>query len=258
MENINIDMLFTGYLIFLRVTGLVIVAPFFSLGAIPRTVKIFVSIICSLLLFNAIPADAGVGAEALEGPMLIVLSLKEVLVGAAMGLVAQIVFAGLEMAGALISLQTALSFANMVDASSQNQSSILSTLFNMLGILLFLSIGGDKMLLNSLAKSYQIIPIGEANVAMAGPYMLEVATYLFIVGVQLTTPFIIVIFLIDVALAIFARIMPQANLMFIALPIKFGVDLLILMVMLPYFPTVFSTIFTHIVDFVQGIMQVLA
>lgn len=113
------------------------------------------------------------------------------------------------------------------------------------------------MLLNSLAQSYDVVPIGQASIASVGPYFLEIATYLFIIGVQLTTPFIIVIFLIDVSLAIFARIMPQANLMFIALPIKFGVGILILMVMLPYFPSVFTTIFNHISDFIQGTIGIL-
>lgn len=255
--DVTIELIITAYLIFLRVTGLVVVAPFFSLMAIPRTVKIFLSIICTLLLYNVIPSSGVEGVTGLDGVNLIFISIKELLVGVAIGFVAKIIFAGLEMAGSLISLQTALSFANMVDANTQNQSSILGTLFGLLGVLLFLVIDGEKMLLNSLAQSYDVVPIGQASIASVGPYFLEIATYLFIIGVQLTTPFIIVIFLIDVSLAIFARIMPQANLMFIALPIKFGVGILILMVMLPYFPSVFTTIFNHISDFIQGTIGIL-
>ncbi|NIT61399.1 MAG: flagellar biosynthetic protein FliR, partial [Aliifodinibius sp.] len=78
------------------------------------------------------------------------------------------------------------------------------------------SIDGDKVYLSALAKSFDVIPVNEANVHLAGPYMLEIATYLFVIGVQITTPFIIVMFLLDLSLAIFARIMPQANMMFIA------------------------------------------
>lgn len=229
-------------------------APFFSNGSFPVQVKLYFSIITSVMLFSIIPAEgafvaASAGTFAIVGAI-----ITEALIGAALGLIGKLVFAGFEMAGSLISLNTGLSFANMVDSTTQQQSAVLSNILNMLAIIMFLSIGGEKVYLTALAKSYEIIPAYEANVHLAGPYMLEVATYLFVVGVQLTSPFLVTIFLMDLSIAIFGRIMPQANLMFIALPIKMGIGVAILMMVLPYLPTAFDIIFQNMYEYMEGLL----
>ncbi|HBQ58996.1 MAG TPA: hypothetical protein DD671_05065, partial [Balneolaceae bacterium] len=150
------------------------------------------------------------------------------------------------------------SFASMVDTMTQKQSAIVSNLFMMIAVLVFLSIDGDKIYISALAKSFELIPVTEAEIHLAGPYMLEIATYLFVIGVQIATPFMIVIFLLDVSLAIFARIMPQANMMFIALPIKIGVGIALLMLSIPYLPTAFEMMFQHLYDFIAEMLGVLA
>ena len=168
-----------------------------------------------------------------------IIVIREILIGVALGFTGQIIFSGLDLAGSLISYQTSLSFANMVDASTQQQNSVLSNnLLTTLGVLIFLGIGGEKILLNGLIKSFEIVPLGTGNVYYIGPYLLEIATFLFLIGLQITIPFILVILLIDVSLAIFARIMPQVNLLFISLPIKFGVGLILLILLIPYLPTI--------------------
>jgi hypothetical protein len=71
----------------------------------------------------------------------------------------------------------------------------------MVAVLVFLSIDGDKIYISALARSFELIPVNEAQIHLAGPYMLEIATYLFTIGVQIASPFIIVLFLLDVSLA---------------------------------------------------------
>ncbi|HKK24180.1 MAG TPA: flagellar biosynthetic protein FliR, partial [Gracilimonas sp.] len=115
-----------------------------------------------------------------------------------------------------------------------------------------------KVYISALAKSFELVPINEAEIHLAGPYMLEIATYLFVIGVQITTPFIIVIFLLDVSIAIFARIMPQANMMFIAFPIKVGVGLSLLLLSIPYLPTAFEMMFLQLYDFIAELLGILA
>ncbi|MEX0722407.1 MAG: flagellar biosynthetic protein FliR [Gracilimonas sp.] len=258
MESLTIDLILSAFLVFVRVSALVMTAPFFSSAAFPAQIKIYFSVITSVLLFSVIPAEgAFVSADA--GAVFIVSAIiLEALVGIALGLIGQLVFAGLEMAGMLISLNSALSFANMVDTMTQKQSAIISNLFTLVAVLIFLSIDGDKVYISALAKSFEMIPVNEAEIHLAGPYMLEIATYLFVIGVQITTPFIIVIFLLDVSLAIFARIMPQANMMFIALPIKVGVGLSLLLLSIPYFPTAFEMMFLQLYDFIAEIIGIMA
>lgn len=254
MENLTDDLILSAFLVFVRVAALVMTAPFFSYGAFPRQIRLYFAVVTTIVMFNSIPAEDAFVSFENDNVFLLQAILLEMLVGIALGLVGRLVFAGLELAGTLISLNTALSFANMVDASNQQQSMILSNLFSMLAILVFLSIDGDKMYLSALAKSFQVVPVQQANIHLAGPFMLEIATYLFVIGVQIASPFIVVLFLIDVSLAIFARVMPQANLMFIALTVKFGVGIAILIMAIPYMPTAFEMMFTHISDFLVDLL----
>lgn len=258
MDNLSIDLILSAFLVFVRVAALIMVGPFFRSAAFPMQVKLFFSLVTTILIYFAIPGEGAFVSAQDGGVFLVQAIILEILVGVALGLVGQLVFAGLEMAGMLISLNTGLSFANMVDSSTQQQSMVLGNLFRMLAILIFLSIDGDKIYISALVKSFEVVPVNQAQIHLAGPFMLEIAKYLFVIGVQITSPFLIVLFLIDVSLAIFGRIMPQANLMFIALPVKFGVGIALLMLAIPYLPTAFNMMFQHITDFLMEIIATIA
>lgn len=257
MEIFSIDYILATFLIFVRVSSLLLTAPYFSSAAFPAQVKIFFAVITSILLYPVIPAQS-IAIDTQSGAVFMLTAiLVEVLVGAALGMVGQIVFAGLELAGRLISLKIALGFASLVDSMTQQQSTIVSNLFNMLAVLVFLSIGGEKIYLSGLVQSFEVVPLQQAQIHLAGPFMLEIATYLFVIGVQITAPFMIVLFLVDLSLAIFARIMPQANIMFIALPIKLGVGFILLYLVAPYLPVAFEMMFTRMFEFIEEFIVII-
>lgn len=257
MEILSIEYMLGTFLIFVRVSSLILSAPYFSSAAFPAQVKIFFALITSILLYPVVPAESIV-IPADAGFLYVGTTIFiEALIGISFGLVGQLVFAGLEMAGRLISLKIVLGFASVVDTMTQQQSTAISSLFNMLAILVFLAIDGDKIYLNALAQSFEVLPLGEANVHLAGPFMTDIALYIFLIAVQISAPFIVVLFLLDLALAIFARIMPQANIMFIALPIKLGVGFILLYFVAPYLPTAFTMMLQQLFDYLQSLMEIL-
>ena len=232
-------------------------APFFSNGSIPVRVKVFFSLVLAVMLFPVIPVqdvmipfDAGM----LE---IVVAVLKELLVGIALGLTGQILFAALQIAGELMSLNIGIAFASLIDPVNQTQQSVLGQLFVLTGTFIFISTGGDGYYISALARSFEAVPVGTITAQAGAPVFIEMAKRLFISGIQIASPFIIVLFLMDLSFAIFARIMPQANVFFIALPLKVGVGFLLLLWILPFAPTAFDMIFTQIWDFLNRIMSVL-
>lgn len=257
MEILSVEYMLGAFLIFVRVSSLILSAPYFSSAAFPAQVKIFFALITSILLYPVVPPENI--AIPPDSSFLYIGStiVIEALIGVSFGLIGQLVFAGLEMAGRLISLKIVLGFASVVDTMTQQQSTAVSTLFNMLAILVFLSIDGDKIYLSALASSFDVLPLGTASVHLAGPYMFDVAVYIFLIAVQISAPFLIVLFLLDLALAIFARIMPQANIMFIALPIKLGVGFILLYFVAPYLPTAFTMMLQQLFDYLQNVMELL-
>ena len=102
------------------------------------------AIIFSFLILNVLVLQGFNLALDLSIIEISILIIREILIGVCLGITGQIIFAGLDLAGSLISYQTSLSFANMVDASTQQQNSVLSNLLTTLGVLVFLGIGGEK------------------------------------------------------------------------------------------------------------------
>jgi flagellar biosynthetic protein FliR len=258
MSIFSVEFILTAFLIFVRVSALIGTAPFFNNGSIPVRVKAFFAIVLTVMLAPSIPVQGA--AVPVDGTNIevVILILKEVLVGVAMGLTGQLIFAGLQMGGELMSVNIGLAFASVVDPVNQSQGSMVSQLFGLLGVLIFIGIGGDTYYIQALAKSFDIVPIGAGDVTMAAPVFVQIATYLFVVAVQMAAPFIIVLFLLDLSFAIFARIMPQANIFFIALPLKLGIGVILLLMVLPYTPMAFDHFFQKLWDFLWMVLQEIA
>jgi flagellar biosynthetic protein FliR len=257
MPFLSVPFILSAFLIFVRVAALVGTAPYFSSGSFPPKVKVFLAMTLSVMLYPLIPAASVSLATDTHSLQILILIVKEFLVGFAMGLVGQLIFAGIKMSGELMSVNTGLSFASVVDPVNQGRNSIVAQLFGLFSILVFIGIGGDTYYIQALAKSFSIVPVGSGDFAMAAPVFIELATYLFVVGVQMAAPFIVVLFLLDMSFAIFARIMPQANIFFIALPLKVGVGFILLLLILPFAPPAFRHFFSEIWVYLDKMLHVL-
>lgn len=246
------------FLIFVRISSLIMTAPYFNSAAFPRRVKLFLALILSFILSFVIPEQSVMGPLQPTLPFVVSAIVLELLVGVALGLVGQLIFAGIEMAGRLISLKITLSFAQIVNTMTQQKTDVVGNLFSMLAILIFLSMDGDKIFINGLVKSFEVIPLNQADLKQAGPFMLEVANYLFVIAVQIAAPFLVVLFILDLSLAIFARIMPQANILFIAIPIKLLLGFTLLSWLIPYMPNAFEKMFDRLFQYLVNMLATMA
>lgn len=246
----SVTFILTAFLIFVRVSTILMTAPFFGSQMFPRRVKLFFAVIVTILLYPVIPLqDAAIPVDATMIQVIIAI-FKEVSIGLAMGLVGQIIFSGIQFGGQFISIQVGLGFASVIDPLTQNQNGVLSQMLILLGTIFFLAIGGDAVYLKAMVKSFEIVPLGTVHMAAPAPSLVRMAGQLFIVGVQLASPFIVVLFLMEICFAIFARIMPQANIFFIALPLKVYVGLVLFGIivprLLPAFQHFFDLIFKNL------------
>lgn len=258
MENLlNPQFILTAFLIMVRVTSILMTAPFFGSFSVPMRVKAFFGLAVTLVLFPTVPLQEAYIALDATNLEVIIAIIKEILVGAAMGLVGQLIFGGLQFGGQFISIQTALGFANIVDPQNQQQNAIISQVFALLGVVIFLAIDGEQVYLKALAKSFEIVPIGNVDIAAATPVFIDMASELFIIGVQLASPFIIVLFLLDLSFAIFAKIMPQANIFFIALPLKVFGGILMLALIADGLGVAFNQFFQILFDYLEEVLIVM-
>ncbi len=212
----------------------------------------------TVLLYPVIPLQGATIPVTANSFDIIIAIFKEVSVGLAMGLVGQLIFGGVQFGGQFISIQVGLGFSSVIDPLTQQQNGVISQMLILLGTIFFLAIGGDQIYLKAMVKSFEIVPLGTVHMAAPAPELVKMAGELFVIGVQVASPFIIVFFLMDLTFAIFARIMPQANVFFLELPLKVYVGLIMFGIIVPRLLPAFENFFNMLFHNLEVILRVLS
>lgn len=258
MSFLSVTFILTAFLIFVRVSTILMTAPFFGSGMIPKRIKLFFAVLVTVLLYPVIPLQGATIPVTANSFEVLIAIFKEISVGLAMGLVGQLIFGGVQFGGQFISIQVGLGFSSVIDPLTQQQNGVISQMLILLGTIFFLAIGGDQIYLKAMVKSFEIVPLGTVHMAAPAPELIKMAGELFVIGVQVASPFIIVFFLMDLTFAIFARIMPQANVFFIELPLKVYVGLIMFGIIVPRLLPAFEHFFNIIFQNLEVILRVLS
>jgi flagellar biosynthetic protein FliR len=157
------------------------------------------------------------------------------MVGLALGFVVRLSMAGIELAGELIGLQMGLSFAGFFDPQSQEGGNAVGSWVGVIAMLIFLGINGHLLLIQTLAESFRILPIGggvSSIIDIRG--LVAVGADMFRLGLQIAMPFIAVLLIVNLTLGVMMRVAPQLNLMSVGLPATITTGFASLFLLLPY------------------------
>ena len=145
--------------------------------------------------------------------------MAELLAGGVLGWLARLLALALPVLGQIISLTTGLSSVLQQDPTLGAQSAVIGRLFNLLAPVLILSTGLYALPLGALARSYLVFPPGGA---LPADDLAQVAVHAvsasFSLALRLAAPFILVSLIWQVALGLMARLVPQIQVYFVALP----------------------------------------
>jgi len=226
-------------IIFLRVSGIIFMMPFFGSESVPRLVRIGLSLVITFVIVPTLNIDGVVLPESLVS--YVVVLFKELLVGMALGYIAMLIFNGIQFAGDLVGFQMGLRIGNVIDPMSEEQISIIGTMQNLLAVLIYLSLFWDHFLFKAMAASFRVIPI--AGVVLEAPLateLIRMTGQVFVIALKMGAPLLAALFLADVALGFIARTAPQINVFIIGFPVKVGMGILLLGISLPFFSYVFT------------------
>jgi flagellar biosynthetic protein FliR len=105
----------------------------------------------------------------------------------------------------------------------------------MIFILLFLSANGHHLLLLIISKSYEAFPAGSIpTVPVLTAGVVKAGSAMFVAGLKLAAPILAAFLLLMAVLAVLARIVPEMNILFISLPLRVGLGLLMVMIFFPF------------------------
>ncbi len=195
-------------LVFVRVLSMIWLLPLFDSRIIAAGYKMGLSLIIAFLLFQTIAGPAVAG----DSYLLLLGIAKEVLIGMSMGFFVRVLFAMVTAAGELVSLQSGLSFARAMDPAMMASVTVLEQFKSLLAIMIFLVIDGHHVLLKGLSVSLREIPLGAVAPRPAlFQYMVSCTAKLFAASLKICAPVVVTLFLVDLALGILARMIPQVN-----------------------------------------------
>jgi flagellar biosynthetic protein FliR len=127
------------------------------------------------------------------------------------------------------------SFGSLVDPVTGTSSSVLQQTYSMLGLLVFIAIGGDGWVVKGLAETYDIVPMDQMpdlGALVAGVDSAFVG--IFAAAIQVAGPVLLALILTDAAFGLVSRVVPQLNVFGVGFPAKVTVGLLIVGASLPF------------------------
>lgn len=240
---------------FVRMLALIGTAPVFSEAAVPRSAKVGLAALLSIVITPALGAMPSVPLVSAGGAWILI---QQVLIGAAMGFSMRMVFAIVQAAGEYAGLQMGLSFASFFDPTSGGNTMVLARLLNVMAMLIFLAIDGHLMLITTLVESFHTLPIADAPLA-AGGWLLLVAAGSQIVsgGLMLALPLIAALLTLNLALGIMNRVSPQFSIFAVGFPITLlagmGMLQMLMQYIAPFLEPRFAAGFASTLQFLQGL-----
>lgn len=219
------------FLVFARLVGMFLTAPVFNQKDIFLLAKVILLFWISVVLIHHVPMTKSPPTSAFT---FVLAAIVEVLIGVLIGFTADILVAGIELAGSLMDTQAGLSVASLLDPSSGRTITLMSLLLKRTAFILFLIIDGHHLVLSAIVQSFKLLPVGApVNLALGAMEVLKSGTYIFFLAVQLSAPILLVVFMIDFGFGVLNRVAEQINVFQLGFQVKPTISLIIFMATAP-------------------------
>jgi flagellar biosynthetic protein FliR len=223
---------------FFRVLGLFTAAPVLSTRAIPRRVRMGLSI---LIVLAAQPSLPEMPAIALDSPQAVMVIIQQVLIGLTLGFAARVIFAAIEFAGEIVGLQMGLNFASFFDPLMGSQSTAVSRFYGTCAAWLFVVMNGHLLLTAALVESFHTFPVGPDPMTVIRTLQPQVwGAEVFKLGLWVALPIVAMLTLVNMVMGLIARVAPQMNVFSVGFPVSIGVGLTGLWLTLPMMQVPFT------------------
>lgn len=242
-----------------RVAGLVFVAPVLGNKAVPVRIRIFMSLVIAIAITGRLgPVSPPTGVVEL-----IIALVFELAVGALIGYAARLVFVGIELGASYIGQQAGISIAEALNPLSADSAPVVRRLYELLAIVVFLAIGGHRVLIGSLVKTFQLVPVmGLAGGASpSAGRVLEMTVALlgasFVLAIKVAAPVLLALLITSAAIGMLQKTMPQFGLLSTGLSVRAMVGLFVIAVSLALLPGLLTAAWQSTAEGLSGISDIM-
>ncbi|QJD69742.1 flagellar biosynthetic protein FliR [Xanthomonas campestris pv. badrii] len=220
----------------------------------PLLVRVITMLAFAWLTLSALP-DGYAMPRTGQPVALLLAAAGELMIGGIFGLAFLIPNAALHSSGWLMDMQAGLGAAALLNpASADTQESLLGHALMLAATVLFFSLDLHVLLFKGLVASTAIVPLGRMSHPIDAEAFFALLGSSFVVALMVVMPVVLGLFMVDVAVGYASRSMPQANVYFLALPLKVAVALGLLALSLAYAPALIGRLFVNAVNQVPQLL----
>lgn len=219
MESIafDTDQLVSFFGVLVRLSVVFSVMPWIGDRTVPSPVKILLALSTSICVFpvlvkfgHIVPRDSRVWSNHLGSLTLLVGS--EALFGFAFGFLSRFAFEALGMGANLVGNFMGFAAASTFDPHQESQTEVVAHFQTTLGMLLFLSVDGQHMLLQGILSSYRVVGLGAAGISRQFSFgLVHIIGEMIKIALQMAAPVAISIFAMNLIFGLFSKAVPQVN-----------------------------------------------
>ena len=237
----------------LRIGSFLVASPFFGSRMVPLTVRIVFSIALGVGLVDQLkfpPLDLLVGAKLLP------IIFQELFIGISCGLVLNILFSSVILAGEKIAATSGLAFAAQIDPTSGAQSPVISQIFQLFLMILFFSLNGHLIVFELFYNSYQIVPIGSFyNFQDVIQEAINSSNSIYQNAVIIVLPIVSILFFMNLGIGFITKSAPQLNLFSFGFPLTILGTFFALYFSVDALQYVFSGLIDEAIGYVKSILN---
>ncbi len=213
----------------IRVSAFLLAAPFFSLRAVTVRIRVLLAVLLTWMIYPLTdwPIIEPYSAQGLRE------IFNQVVIGALMGLILQIVNAALVVGGQAISASMGLGMANMIDPNMGNVP-VISQFLLVCSTLIFMSLGGHVLVITLLLESFRALPIGQMiDSQTLYALVLQWSTMMFLGAVLLALPVMVSLLFVNIGVGVITRAAPALNIFAVGFPAMILAGMVLLAMAMP-------------------------
>jgi flagellar biosynthesis protein FliR len=241
---------------FVRIGTCFMIAPAFGTTTVPPRIRIVLAGAVSMVIAPMLPPPPDVAAFSGEGA---VITVQQLLIGGALGFCLQILFDAVTLGGQMLANSMGLSFAYNIDPLHGGDSSTpaLGQLYTLLVTLTFLALNGHLALIETLAHSFSVLPLGTRGLGSAGLHDVVLqGSALFSGALTIALPGVTALLIVNLAFGVMSRAAPSFNLFAIGLPVSLLAGLALIVAGLPMVQSTFIGLLGQAFQNIQQLLTV--
>lgn len=239
------------FYISLRLTAFFLAVDMFFPTGTPRILKGVLGLFMSFIVLGGVNYNF-LTESITSNYHLALFGVNEVMTGLVLGIVTNMIFLAAKFAGSWMDFHVGFMMTSIIDPATDTQATLLGNLNYMVATLLFFMVNGHHLVINSLIKSFNILPIGTSIIYQDNMMrVIEIIIKCFVLGVKMAIPLVLVILITDLCLALITRTVPTIPVMLFGLPIKFLLGIFTYVLLLP----MIFKLMTTAIDNLPGIFE---